>query len=159
MENRDTIEEVLRRGYRYALALSHRAADAEELVQEAAFRLCQRGGPWTAPYFLTVIRNGFVDAVRRQGIVRFDSIDEACANVELPVATRDDHDGLDGPMHRALSTLTPAERELLYLSAVEQYTARELSEMIGRPRGTVLSTLHRAKKKLRARLSSDGVHP
>ena len=106
-----------------------------------------------------MIRNGFLDAVRRQGIVRFDSLDDACPSAELPAAADEDDTGLDGPLHRALSSLAPAERELLYLSAVEQYTARELSEMIGRPRGTVLSTLHRAKKKLRTRLSSDGVHP
>ena len=55
-------------------------------------------------------------------------------------------------MEKALAELTPGEREMLYLFIVEGYTAREISEMTDRPRNTVLSIVHRAQKKLRARL-------
>lgn len=60
-----------------------------------------------------------------------------------------------------LSHLRPEDRELLYLSAVEGHTAAELAEATGRPRGTILSQLFRAKKKLRrlATHSEKGVTP
>jgi RNA polymerase sigma-70 factor (ECF subfamily) len=58
-------------------------------------------------------------------------------------------------MEAILAGLKPAEREILYLSAVEEYTTAEIAEMTGRPRGTVLSLLHRTKLKLRKRLTHE----
>ena len=55
----------------------------------------------------------------------------------------------DDDLHQALGRLKRSERELLYLAIVESYTATEIAEITGRPRGTVLSTLHRSKQKLR----------
>ena len=37
----------------------------------------------------------------------------------------------------------------IVLSVVEGYTAREIAELLGVPRGTVLSLMHRARGKLR----------
>ena len=49
----------------------------------------------------------------------------------------------------------PEERELLFLAEVEGYSAREIGEITERPRGSVLSALHRAKGKLRKRLGDE----
>ena len=59
------------------------------------------------------------------------------------------HSGLGDEMHRALGRLRDDEREVLFLAAVEGYTATELAELTDKPRGTILSMIHRAKKKLR----------
>jgi RNA polymerase sigma-70 factor (ECF subfamily) len=58
----------------------------------------------------------------------------------------------DEALERALSRLRPGDRELLYLNAVEGYSTREIGNLIGKPRGTVLSSLHRAKQKLREQI-------
>ena len=55
----------------------------------------------------------------------------------------------------ALSLLRPDEREVLFLAAVEGYTAQEIGEMTERPRGTVLSLLHRARQRVRNTLELD----
>ena len=52
-------------------------------------------------------------------------------------------------MESALGRLRPEERAVLYLAAVENYTARQIGELLGWPRGSVLSLLHRARSKLR----------
>ena len=52
-------------------------------------------------------------------------------------------------MDAALERLRPEEREALYLAAVEGYTASEIAKLTDRPRGSVLSLLHRAKARLR----------
>ena len=52
-------------------------------------------------------------------------------------------------MDAALGRLRIEEREALYLAAVEGYTASEIAELTDRPRGSVLSLLHRAKARLR----------
>lgn len=44
---------------------------------------------------------------------------------------------------------------MLFLTAVEGYTTAEIAQLTGRPRGTILSALHRAKKKLRQLLADD----
>jgi RNA polymerase sigma-70 factor (ECF subfamily) len=59
-------------------------------------------------------------------------------------------------VNHALGHLRPREREALYLSAVESYTAQEIADLTGSPRGTVLSLLHRAKGKLREILGPRG---
>ena len=62
-----------------------------------------------------------------------------------------------GPaLHRALGTLRPDERETLFLAVVEGYTAQEIADMTQRPRGTILSLLHRTKEKLRNLLRRPG---
>jgi RNA polymerase sigma-70 factor (ECF subfamily) len=49
---------------------------------------------------------------------------------------------------KALDRLNPEERSALYLSAAEGYTAQEIADLFGKPRGTILSMMFRAKKKL-----------
>ena len=51
-------------------------------------------------------------------------------------------------LHRAMSLLRPVERAVMLLSAVEGYTAREIGELLGAPRGTVLSLMHRTRAKM-----------
>ncbi|MGK0290726.1 MAG: RNA polymerase sigma-70 factor (ECF subfamily), partial [bacterium] len=48
-----------------------------------------------------------------------------------------------------LDQASPAERELLYLSAVEEYSIQEIAEITQTPKGTLLSRLHRLKNKIR----------
>ena len=43
-----------------------------------------------------------------------------------------------------------AGRELIFRHVVENYTAAEIAEMTGKPRGTILSAVHRAKRKLQS---------
>ena len=57
----------------------------------------------------------------------------------------------------ALAGLRAQEREALYLSVVEGMTAREIAELNGAPRNTVLSWIHRAKQQLRDRLQVLGL--
>ena len=60
-------------------------------------------------------------------------------------------------LEKALGTLRPEDRETMFLFAVEGFTAQEISDMTGRPRGTILSVLHRVRHKLRAELESVNV--
>src|ERR1700744_6223142 len=72
-----TDAERLQKGYRYALALAHNPADAEDLVHEAWLNLSRRyGRVETNAVLFTAVRNLFVDQCRRKKIVQFDSLDE-----------------------------------------------------------------------------------
>jgi RNA polymerase sigma-70 factor, ECF subfamily len=54
----------------------------------------------------------------------------------------------------ALAELPPGFRIVIYLVDAEGYSYRDAAEMIGVPIGTVMSRLHRARKRLRQQLSS-----
>ncbi len=57
-------------------------------------------------------------------------------------------------LQHLLSRLRTEEREALFLNCVEGFTAAEISKLTGQPRGTILSLLSRAKKKLTERFDS-----
>ena len=54
-----------------------------------------------------------------------------------------------------IAVLEPMERELLFLWAVEGYTAQELADQTGAPRGTVLARLHRLRSKILRHVGTD----
>ncbi len=143
-----TDAERLQSGYRYALALTHHLADAEDLVQEAWLNLCRRYGKVDSNALLfTAVRNLFVDQCRRKKIIQFDSLDQP-EPPELPAAADEEH-GVKGDLDTLLAVLRPVERETLFLHYYQGHTAEEIAQLTGQPRGTILSLLHRAIAKLR----------
>ncbi len=154
-----TLEDLLQRGYRFAFSLSHDAARAEDLLQEAWVSVLRADGPHTRGYLFATIRSRFVDQYRRALIVPTESLDSqpnVAAEVEAvfwsePCRSAPTHAAL----HRAMGLLRTEERAVLVLSAVEGYTAREIGEMLDAPRGTVLSLMHRTRAKLRCWLQDN----
>ena len=139
--------ELLQSGYRYALSLTHHRHDAEDLAQQAWLNLCKRYGAATSRAALyTTIRNLFIDRCRRARVIAFDSLEEAPPDLAEPaglaLGTVDD-------LERLLGELRPGEREAIYLHYIDGHTAEEVGVLTRQPRGTVLSLLHRAFKKLR----------
>jgi RNA polymerase sigma-70 factor (ECF subfamily) len=143
-----TDAERLQKGYRYALALTHHPADAEDLVHEAWLNLSRRyGRVETNAVLFTAVRNLFLDQCRRKKIVQFDSLDEP--EGPEPPAPAEKEPGVQGDLDALLGILRPVEREAIFLHYYEGRTAEEIGQMTGQPRGTVLSLLHRAMSKLR----------
>jgi RNA polymerase sigma factor (sigma-70 family) len=140
----DSLEALLQRAYRYALSLTHKHSWAEDLVQEACVRISKRRGPWDFAYIRMVIKNIFIDQYRKQQKISFQSLESATIESNEPMSEE-----LDEDLEKALGQLRPEEREMLYLNAVENYSAAELAQLAKRPRGTILSMIHRAKEKLR----------
>ena len=142
------LEDLLNRGYRYALALTHEPQSAQDLVQDAWIRVLQARGPWRLGYFFRAIRTRWIDLVR-QGARRPE---DSLSDVEALEGGLPDVEGIvmnRGEIAAALGGLRPVEREVLFLHAVEEYTAGEIGEILGCPRNTVLSHLHRARARLR----------
>ncbi len=152
------LEELLHRGYRYALSLTHDENRAEDLLQDAFVSILRRGGHRSAAYLNATIRNRFIDLYRRERLVVMQRLEETGEEAMLALDADDswvDPELLD----QALGTLRPQEREAIYLATVEDYTAREIADFTGRPRGTVLSLLHRARAKLRAFFEAREMQP
>ncbi len=141
------LNDLLQRGFRYALALSHSPPHAEDLVQDAILALLRRGGPWNPGYLMRAIRSRFIDQHRRERLVVVRALDDV-PEPRVYAAFDEPASELDPErLERALAALRPAEREAIYLHCVEGYTAREIAELTGHPRNTVLSLLHRGRAR------------
>ena len=147
--------ELIQAGYRFALSLAHRTHDAEDLVQNACVKLYSRKGRLGGKALLfATIRNLFYDQVRRGKLIVFHSLESE--ETPEPFASGPYVEpGTESDLQVLLGILDPEEREVLYLNAVEGYSARDIGRMTRRPRNTVLSMIHRAKQQLRAAAAAD----
>lgn len=157
VKDSEDLAALAQRGFRFALALSHDQNRAADLIQNAWLAVLVAGGPWTDGYLFTAIRNRFIDERRREKRIKMESLDEE------PIGRPGSEDSLHDEggfgvsretLFDALAVLSPEERGALYLAAVEGYGARQIAELLQRPRGTILSMMHRARCKLRDALAA-----
>ena len=147
-DSADQIElrSMIQSGYRYALSLTHHRHDAEDLVQQACLKILRnRSDLASKNYLFCSIRNLFIDSGRR----RSESSLSESVREQMVDPTQNHVADVSRQMeiNQLLAGLKPEEREALYLSCVEGYTAAEISELTGQRRGTVLSHIARAKKR------------
>ncbi len=155
------LDELFGRGYRYALALCHDPDRASDLLQDACVSCIRAQAPWQIHYLFAAIRSRFIDQNRRQMRVVIEPLggeEELSRLGVLSDPERDKTFEVDKEVLRwALGELRPEEREVLFLGAVEGYSAREIGELVGRPRGTILSMAHRARQRMRELLRVSAV--
>ena len=149
--------------YGHALALTHNADEAEDLVQETTLRALRgfdtfrADGPIRA-WLLTILRNLFINGYRRRvrapRPVSLDALENPdplmpCApGPERQVFSRMEHEALA----RAVAALPTDYREVLILSDIRGLSYQEISEQVGVPVGTVRSRLSRARSRVRRAL-------
>ena len=143
-----TEESMIQAGFRFATSLANHPEDAEDLVQQACFRVISKKGKLQSQsYLFKTIRNLHYDALRRKKILVFESVEAKKGNTDVEMSVSPNL-GARIDLESKLDLLAAEEREVLYLNCVEGYTAAELATTIGKPRSTVLNILSRAKKKL-----------
>jgi len=150
------LNDLLERGFRYSLSLTHDRSDAEDLIQDAVTTMLTKGCGWQRSYLFATIRNRFIDGYRRKQVLQFEPLKSETDAPAVGSSYRLDPIDVFESAHvrGALGTLRKEEREALFLAVVEGYTAEEIAHLTERPRGTVLSLIFRAKRKLRESLSS-----
>jgi len=151
--------------YRTALRLTHRPADAEDLVQETylkAFRSADRFEPGTnlRAWLFTILHNTARNRARDRArdTVTVDS--EAVERAEVSIATSGGdtpetlllRDTLAPDLQAAIDALPDAFREALWLRDVEEFSYAEIAAMLSIPLGTVMSRISRGRRLLFERL-------
>jgi RNA polymerase sigma-70 factor (ECF subfamily) len=153
--------------YRAALRLTHNRADAEDLVQETWLRALRHfdqfdPGSNCRAWLLTILRNAFLNRVRREGreILESDMAADGSGAARLEEAavahSSPEEDFfqtvLHGDVDRALKTLPLPFRFVVTLTDLEGLTYKEVAQVLGCPIGTVMSRLSRARQLLRKEL-------
>ena len=143
-------------GFKYAFSLTHRWHDAEDVLQQACLQVLRKKDFINdKAYLFVTIRNLFYDQCRRRALATIEPLAGSEPADSQPDHTRHVNGRLD--VEAVLANLRSADRELLYLNSVEGFTAAEISELTGQPRGTILSQLSRVKQRLRDRYQPQSI--
>jgi RNA polymerase sigma-70 factor, ECF subfamily len=147
--------------YNLARWLTRNGQDAEDAVQEACLRAFRffgsfRGGD-ARNWLLKIVRNTCYTQLQKnrpQELATFDeeihSEDDGSMNPETLLLRSADSQLL----RQALEELPVNFREVLVLRELEGLSYREIAEVSNIPQGTVMSSLSRARERLRQSLTS-----
>ena len=114
-------------------------------MQTAWLKLHQRYSEVkTKALFFTTIRNLYIDQYRRRKRIRFIALTSEHESLSASAAATGEDTKV--VIDQMLSKLRDIEREALFLHIVEGYSANEIATLTGKPRGTVLSLIHRSRK-------------
>jgi RNA polymerase sigma-70 factor (ECF subfamily) len=160
--------------YPTALRMTGNSSDAEDLVQDTmtrAYAGLARYTPGTngRAWLFRIMSNAFINSCRqrRREPVQvlspdIDAQNPSAARLPVDIAAKSSPSAEDevlsqfnqSEVHDALAQLPVGFRAAIYLVDAQGYSYRDAAEMIGVPIGTVMSRLHRARKRVRQQLCS-----
>lgn len=113
----------------------------------------QRRGDLRA-WLFSILHNLFIDRVRAGRAAQENlTVDEDMLDAPTRPTQTDMLEVRD--LDRALLRLSPEQREVLLLVAVEQMTYQQVGAVLAVPLGTVMSRLSRARERLRMAIETD----
>lgn len=143
---------------RVARSMSKSAAQADDLAQDTllkAFRAMDRfDGRYPRAWLARIARNTAINRDQRnrefllsdETTFQSEEADDAAFDPEARVVD----DVVDETLREALEDLPPGFRVVVQLVDVEGMAYQEAADVLDIPVGTVMSRLHRARKRLRA---------
>lgn len=160
--------------YGAALRLTRSPSDAEDLVQDAfvkAYRFYDRFEPGTnmKAWLFRILTNTFINKYRRTTRERKvlegreaepvgDGVMSRAAMRTLTDPVAEAHRRIiTAEIQEALDSLPEDYRVMIVLADVEELSYKEIATIVGCPIGTVMSRLHRARKKMQRRLLDQAV--
>jgi RNA polymerase sigma-70 factor (ECF subfamily) len=153
--------------YNYALRMTNRPADAEDLLQETflkAYRFWDKyeQGTNIRAWLFRIMKNSYINRYRKEtkepAMVDYGEVEPYYATVRADSADANDLQEtvygnlLDDDVSGAVAALPEDFRTVVILCDIEGLSYEEIAEFINIPLGTVRSRLHRGRKLLRDRL-------
>jgi RNA polymerase sigma-70 factor (ECF subfamily) len=147
--------------YAFALRLTRNQHAAEDLVQEAALKAFKAFGKLREKqrfkgWIFQILRNSFLDQRAAHSAESFEDLDESdlVEDGEILLVER----LLNDEISKALDELPIDYRTVVWLSDVEGFAQKEISQILDCPMGTVGSRLYRGRALLRRKLIGLGPH-
>jgi RNA polymerase sigma-70 factor (ECF subfamily) len=143
------VKRYMHSAYYISLGFVHNPQDALDVSQEAfikAFRkikMFDTDMPFF-PWFYRLLRNLCIDHLKRKNRERTIPLED----IHVLAEEKEDQE-LKETLWKGINRLPFEQREIVILRYFQQLSYAEISEFIGKPIGTVMSSLFYAKKKLR----------
>jgi RNA polymerase sigma-70 factor (ECF subfamily) len=149
------------RAFALALRFTGNAADADDIVQEAFWRVWRSAADWKpgrarfSTWLYRVVYNLCVDHARRRRIRRLLPFDDSAEQAQ------DDNPGPDrqvmsrdrlSSVRSDIVELPPRQRAALLMSVVQGMANAEIAEVLGVSEGAAEQALVRARRRLREKL-------
>jgi RNA polymerase sigma-70 factor (ECF subfamily) len=137
--------------FRVARRLTGCSGEAEDLVQETyvqAWRKIDtlRDVDRMRSWMFAILRNQYLKSIRKKKPVATEDVQ----NIEdIGSSTEKGNRGPADIVQQALLQLEEDQRLPILLVSMEGMSAEEASEVLGIPRGTVLSRMHRGRNRLK----------
>jgi RNA polymerase sigma-70 factor (ECF subfamily) len=154
--------------YNTAMRLTRNPSAAQDLVQETylkAYRFFHRFEPGTniKAWLFTILRNTYINVyrktVRQQPQVDFEQVSPFYADPDAS-SEWEERSSVEEMLHhvvhddvkRALDDLPEEYRMVVILADLEDFSYKEIADIVGCPVGTVMSRLFRGRRLLRKSL-------
>jgi len=154
---------------RVAMTLTAQPADAEDLVQDTllrAYRAIDRfDGRHPRAWLLTIMRRAEINRHRRRRPQLLDDPDTDLDRLSAqgrPAGSPEEvvvGGAFNEVVDVALAELPDKHRQVVQLVDIDDLTYAEAARLLDVPEGTVMSRLHRARKRIRVRLAAAGLAP
>ncbi len=156
------IEIYLPRLYGYAMSLARNPEQAEDLVQECAVKaLSAKNSPVDDAAFrawlFRILRNAFFDRLRRTKTATAYSKDQENLP-EMEFWQKDERFISVLTAKLELEKLPDPQREIITLIDIAGLSYAEAAEILGVPKGTIMSRVSRARRALLEALGSGNIH-
>jgi len=156
--------------YGFALRMSRRPREAEDLVQETYLRAWRffdqfESGTNMRAWLFRILRNVYINQYRHSRLSP-DTVSESALEVPLDTLPRRDSDqphddpesqavaaSVDPRVEEAIRELPEDYRAVVLLHIASELPYREIAKVLDIPIGTVMSRLHRGRRLLQARLA------
>lgn len=154
------IEEIAPNAKRYAMSITRRWSDAEEVVQEAFCRMIQNqtvdSEQRAKATLYTIVRNLALDVVRTKKRRSFKPIDTE----QLPNTSKTDDQRLEKLEHHveeALNSMPENWSDAIRLKINGKLSYAEISAVLGATHAQVRTWIYRARKQLETELRQHGL--
>ena len=151
------VERHKKLAFRLALGLVGNRDDAYDISQEAFLRVYRSADTYNdrqpfLPWFYTIVANLCRTWLRRRSsqdhrLVDVDDTDYLLVDTENPESTMVKNEAIQC-LRAALMQLPFDDREIITLQHFRGMSYDEIAQLLGIPRGTVMSRLYYARKKL-----------
>ena len=158
--NEEIVEEVIleqyNQYYRLAYSYVHNDADAEDIVQNGAYKALRssntlRNPEYAKTWAYRIMLNEIFSFLRQPKPESYEYIQE-----EVGIETahvEDEYADID--LQRALDSLPESERAIVIMKFFEDKKLEEIAEILDENLSTIKSRLYRSMKKLRIRLADE----
>jgi RNA polymerase sigma-70 factor (ECF subfamily) len=155
--DKDAYQEIVVRymqsAYYIALGFVHNQQDALDISQDAFIRAFRRIKRFDTekpffPWFYKILKNLCMDYFKR----RQRRSEVPLENVRV-LEKEDEDREMKNALWKGIEELPPEQKEIIILRYFRQFSYQEMAEVLGKPIGTIMSSLYYAKKRLKGIVS------